>query len=202
MAPTNSSSSCWPICDTSAMRTHCRSQSWNSKPQSTIRPSANSPGQQDLRVALNHGRHCLLPTTGTRHHGDTRLPVCSHAISTQRSLVSQARGRACQLAARRLDSRAERHLDALVYPASSLPPGKTSASAPPPINGRGNTPVWTFMGSQGFPAARIRCPASGYKGRCSIGWLPGRRKIRYRARHSADKCCLLNSTRRKLDKRP
>jgi len=47
----------------------------------------------------------------------------------------------------------EQHLDALVYPTEALPPARIGAPATPMVNGRGG--VWSFLGSQGFPAMTV-----------------------------------------------
>jgi len=47
----------------------------------------------------------------------------------------------------------EQNLDALVYPTSNLPPMKIGAPSTPNVNGR--TGVWSFLGSQGFPAMTV-----------------------------------------------
>ena len=49
----------------------------------------------------------------------------------------------------------EQNLDALVYPTNSVPPLKIGAPSPPPVNGRNSNTVWTFLGSQGFPAITV-----------------------------------------------
>ena len=49
----------------------------------------------------------------------------------------------------------EQKLDALVYPTNSVPPAKIGAPATPAINGRNSNTVWTFLGSQGFPAITV-----------------------------------------------
>jgi len=45
-------------------------------------------------------------------------------------------------------------LDAVVYPTSNIPPAKLGAPSEPPVNGR--TGVWSFLGSQGFPAITVQ----------------------------------------------
>ena len=49
----------------------------------------------------------------------------------------------------------EQNLDALVYPTNAVPPAKIGAPATPAINGRNSNTVWTFLGSQGFPAITV-----------------------------------------------
>jgi Asp-tRNA(Asn)/Glu-tRNA(Gln) amidotransferase A subunit family amidase len=49
----------------------------------------------------------------------------------------------------------ELQLDALVYPTDSLPPLKIGAPDPPAINGRPSNTVWSFLGTQGFPAITV-----------------------------------------------
>jgi Asp-tRNA(Asn)/Glu-tRNA(Gln) amidotransferase A subunit family amidase len=47
----------------------------------------------------------------------------------------------------------EQNLDALVYPTEALPPARIGAPATPMVNNRGG--VWSFLGSQGFPAMTV-----------------------------------------------
>jgi amidase len=47
----------------------------------------------------------------------------------------------------------EQKLDALVYPTENLPPSKIGAPSTPQVNGRGG--VWSYLGSQGFPAMTV-----------------------------------------------
>jgi Asp-tRNA(Asn)/Glu-tRNA(Gln) amidotransferase A subunit family amidase len=49
----------------------------------------------------------------------------------------------------------EQKLDALMYPTNSVPPVKIGAPGTPAINGRNSNTVWTFLGSQGFPAITV-----------------------------------------------
>ncbi|MET0290889.1 MAG: amidase [Steroidobacteraceae bacterium] len=49
----------------------------------------------------------------------------------------------------------ELKLDAVVYPTDSLPPLKIGAPDPPAINGRPSNTVWSFLGTQGFPAITV-----------------------------------------------
>lgn len=54
-----------------------------------------------------------------------------------------------------LQCMAEQHLDALVYPTDNLPPVKIGSPDPPAVNGRGSNSVWSFLGTQGFPAISV-----------------------------------------------
>jgi Asp-tRNA(Asn)/Glu-tRNA(Gln) amidotransferase A subunit family amidase len=54
-----------------------------------------------------------------------------------------------------LECMQEQKLDALIYPTNSVPPLKIGAPSAPAINGRGSNTVWTFLGSQGFPAITV-----------------------------------------------
>lgn len=54
-----------------------------------------------------------------------------------------------------LQCMAELRLDALVYPTDNLPPLKIGAPDPPAINGRPSNTVWSFLGTQGFPAITV-----------------------------------------------
>jgi Asp-tRNA(Asn)/Glu-tRNA(Gln) amidotransferase A subunit family amidase len=54
-----------------------------------------------------------------------------------------------------LQCMAELQLDALVYPTDNLPPVKIGSPDPPAINGRGSNTVWSFLGTQGFPAITV-----------------------------------------------
>jgi Asp-tRNA(Asn)/Glu-tRNA(Gln) amidotransferase A subunit family amidase len=49
----------------------------------------------------------------------------------------------------------EQQLDALMYPTNSVPPTKIGSPGVPAINGRNSNTVWTFLGSQGFPAITV-----------------------------------------------
>ena len=49
----------------------------------------------------------------------------------------------------------EQQLDALVYPTAAQPPARIGAPAIPPLNGRNSNVVWSFLGSQGFPAITV-----------------------------------------------
>ncbi|WP_029922642.1 amidase [Nevskia soli] len=49
----------------------------------------------------------------------------------------------------------EQNLDALVYPTAAQPPARIGAPAIPPLNGRNSNVVWSFLGSQGFPAITV-----------------------------------------------
>ncbi len=48
---------------------------------------------------------------------------------------------------------ADMKLDAVVYPTGSLPPSKLGAPPEPSVNGRPT--LWTFLGTQGFPAMTV-----------------------------------------------
>ncbi len=52
-----------------------------------------------------------------------------------------------------LQAFADLNLDAVVYPTGSLPPSKLGAPAEPTVNGRSS--LWTFLGTQGFPAITV-----------------------------------------------
>jgi Asp-tRNA(Asn)/Glu-tRNA(Gln) amidotransferase A subunit family amidase len=52
-----------------------------------------------------------------------------------------------------LQAFADLNLDAVVYPTGSLPPSKLGAPAEPVVNGRST--LWTFLGTQGFPAITV-----------------------------------------------
>ncbi|EIP99022.1 amidase, Asp-tRNAAsn/Glu-tRNAGln amidotransferase A subunit [Opitutaceae bacterium TAV1] len=52
-----------------------------------------------------------------------------------------------------LQAFADLDLDAVVYPTGTLPPTKLGSPPEPPVNGR--TVLWTFLGTQGFPAICI-----------------------------------------------
>jgi Asp-tRNA(Asn)/Glu-tRNA(Gln) amidotransferase A subunit family amidase len=54
-----------------------------------------------------------------------------------------------------LQCMAQLQLDALVYPTDNVPPQKIGAPDPPAINGRGSNTVWSFLGTQGFPAITV-----------------------------------------------
>jgi len=54
-----------------------------------------------------------------------------------------------------LQAFADLNLDAVVYPTGSLPPSKLGSPPEPGINGRST--LWTFLGTQGFPAITVPC---------------------------------------------
>jgi Asp-tRNA(Asn)/Glu-tRNA(Gln) amidotransferase A subunit family amidase len=54
-----------------------------------------------------------------------------------------------------LQAFADLNLDAVVYPTGNLPPTKLGAPAEPVVNGRST--LWTFLGTQGFPAICVPC---------------------------------------------
>jgi Asp-tRNA(Asn)/Glu-tRNA(Gln) amidotransferase A subunit family amidase len=54
-----------------------------------------------------------------------------------------------------LQCMADMRLDAVVYPTDNLPPLKIGAPDPPAINGRSSNTVWSFLGTQGFPAITV-----------------------------------------------
>lgn len=54
-----------------------------------------------------------------------------------------------------LQAFADLNLDAVVYPTGSLPPSKLGAPPEPTVNGRST--LWTFLGTQGFPAITVPC---------------------------------------------
>jgi Asp-tRNA(Asn)/Glu-tRNA(Gln) amidotransferase A subunit family amidase len=54
-----------------------------------------------------------------------------------------------------LQAFADLNLDAVVYPTGSLPPSKLGAPSEPSVNGRST--LWTFLGTQGFPAITVPC---------------------------------------------
>ena len=56
-----------------------------------------------------------------------------------------------------LQAFADMQLDAVVYPTGNLPPPKLGAPTEPSVNGRST--LWTFLGTQGFPAI---CVPAGF----------------------------------------
>jgi Asp-tRNA(Asn)/Glu-tRNA(Gln) amidotransferase A subunit family amidase len=52
-----------------------------------------------------------------------------------------------------LQAFADMNLDAVVYPTGTLPPSKLGAPPEPSVNGR--SALWTFLGTQGFPAITV-----------------------------------------------
>ncbi len=54
-----------------------------------------------------------------------------------------------------LQAFADLNLDAVVYPTGTLPPSKLGEPTEPSVNGRST--LWTFLGTQGFPAITVPC---------------------------------------------
>jgi Asp-tRNA(Asn)/Glu-tRNA(Gln) amidotransferase A subunit family amidase len=54
-----------------------------------------------------------------------------------------------------LQAFADLNLDAVVYPTGSIPPQKLGTPPEPNVNGRST--LWTFLGTQGFPAITVPC---------------------------------------------
>jgi Asp-tRNA(Asn)/Glu-tRNA(Gln) amidotransferase A subunit family amidase len=52
-----------------------------------------------------------------------------------------------------LQAFADMNLDAVVYPTGTLPPSKLGSPPEPSVNGRSS--LWTFLGTQGFPAITV-----------------------------------------------
>ena len=52
-----------------------------------------------------------------------------------------------------LQAFADLNLDAVVYPTGTLPPAKLGTPPEPTVNGR--SALWTFLGTQGFPAITV-----------------------------------------------